>query len=790
MIGLVYRYAHAFLILCWRTEIDGFINDYNSPTLNYTTHKWFAYLEHPLETSVGSERQCVASNLMALIKRIDNLVDWCFPALYRHPNYTEQASIITNTLLVNLPCGYLHIHNTPLQSYSESLIQVNQLFFVQLLFLVFNMDDSGPNCEHSACEIQIPKYNQSTSLWLITSRLCGQRKPWNQTLQSNSVLISVDQLYVRNVPNITFMYFPLDINVAYRSILYSNVVQHQAALKYFHESSYLMKQTKIFEIQQWVINVNIGFQIQFWSIEIDSAMCSLKLYDGPQENDLIYQGNATYNDRIFKLTTMFFQSLIILECGDNFNNNIVGPMTLLYKTVNIKPSSLTIGTTFRIISSGRTIQNVYSLKSNKEFYPNISLGIHKFHGWNDGGCNFGGYIIKQTGPKNQTLGPFCSKDFRRYLKPHGLEYFVIGKHATQLIIYSYSSLYCVDIDFIVRSSVCEGVLEPIIRLFPHNKVSEQSLVLGYEELDSAHLSLTELTSRNSIIKEYKVTVTKLSKCLTIQSVTSYYNIFIRYEIVHTMKLFINIVSSTTYLNNHYNEGVDSGHYKLRLIGIKQSSLNVLIENADLMFVADFTFASALVLQARAIKFQHKSFTINFTPVQKYPPMCTKANPRKMDYRYAVYLVGLCGEVFNKYTGNHAFTILVGENSKNEEQTFLYAEISTEDCDQVFWRRGDMLTITTKMGSIHHIVDFLVEYWQLQSHDRDFVVEFYRGSTCGQLHFHYRIEIATRRTSIGMFKQGVEYIKVWNIEYVPFVRDMLLQRLNKLAGRNCNKMNNL
>ena len=712
--------------------------------------------------SVGSERPCVASHLMTLIKRIDSLIDWCFPALYRHPNYTEQASINTNTLVVNLPCGYLHIHNTPLQSYSENLIQVNHLFFVQMLFLVFNMDDSGPNCEHSACEIQLPKHNQSTSLWLITRRLCGQRKPWNQTLPSNAVLISVDQIYVRNVPNITFMYFPLDLNVAYRSILYSNVVQHQASLKYFHESSYQMKQTKIFEIQQWVINVNVGFQIQFWSIEIDSAMCSLKLFDGPQENDLMYQGNATYNDRIFKLITMFFQSLIILECDDSFNNNSIGPMTLLYKTVNIKPTSLTIGSTFKITSNERTIQNVYSLKSNKEFYPNISLVIHKFHGWNDGGCNFGGYIIKQTGPKIPTLGPFCSKDFRRYFKPHGLEYFVIGKHVTQLIIYSYSSLYFVDIDFIVRSSVCEGVLEPIIRLFPHNKVSEQSLVLGYEELDSAHLSLTELTSRNSIIKEYKVTVTKLSKCLTIQSVTSYYDIFIRYEIVHPVKLFINIVSSTTYLNNRYNEGAHSGYYKLRLIRIKLSYLNALIENGDLRFFADFTFASALVLQARAIKYQYKSFTVNFTPVQKYPPMCMRSKPRKMAYQYSVYLVGLCGEVFNKYNGNHVFTILVGENSKNEEQTFLYAEISTEDCDQAFWRRGDMLTITTYMGSVHHTVDFLVEYWQLQSHDRDFAVDFYKGSTCGRLHFHYRIEKATRRTSIGKFKQGVEYIKVWNI----------------------------
>ena len=788
MIRFVYLYTHAFLILCWKTDTYGFIYDYNSPTLNYTTHKWFAYLERPLEASVGSERHCVASHLMALIKRIDSLIDWCFPALYRRPNYTEQGSITINTMVVNLPCGYLHIHNTPLQSYSESLIQVNHLFFVQLFFLVFNMDDSGPNCEHSACEIQLLKHNQSTSLWLITLRLCGQKKPWNQTLPSNAVLISVDQIYVRNVPNITFMYFLLDINVAYRSILYSNVVQHQAALKYFHESSYQMKQTMIFEIQQWVINVNIGSQIQFWSIEIESAMCSLKLFDGPQENELIYQGNATYNDSIFKLTTMFFQSLIILECDDNFNNDIVGPMTLLYKTVNIKPTLLTIGTTFRITSNGRTIQHVFLLKSNKEVYPNISLGIHKFHGWNDGGCNFGGYIIKQTGPKNPTFGPFCSKDFRRYLKPHGLEYFVIGKHVTQLIIYSYSSLYFVDIEFIVKSSVCEGVLEPIIRLLPHNNVSEQSVVLGYEELDSAHLSLTEFTSRNSIIKEYKVTVTKLSKCLTIQSITSYYNIIIRYEIVHTIKVFINIVSSTTYLNNQYNEGVHSGHYKLRLIGIKQSSLNVLIENGDLLFVADFMLASAMILQARAIKYQHKCFTINFNPVQKYPPLCTRSNPRKMAYQYAIFLVGLCGEVFNRHTGNHAFTILVGENSKDEEQTFLYAQISTEDCDQVFWRRGDMLTISINRESVYHTVDFLVEYWQLQSHDRDFAVDFYKGSTCGRLHFHYRIEKATRRTSIGMFKQGVEYIKVWNIGYyVPVVQDMLLQRFQKLVECNCNIM---
>ena len=773
MIGFVYLYTHAFLILCWTTDTHGFSNDYNSLTVNYTTHKWFAYLEHPLNASVGSEGHCVASHLIALNKRIDSLVDWCFPALYRHPNSTDQASTITNTLVVNLPCGYLHIKNSPLQSYSESLIQVNQLFFVQLLFLVFIMDDSGPNCEHSACEIQLLKHNQSSSLWLITHRLCGQRKPWNQTLPSNAVRISVDQIYVRNVPNITFMYFSLDINVAYRSILYSKVVQHQAALRYLHESSYLIKQTKLFEKQQWVINVNVGSQIQFWSIEIDRAMCSLKLFDGPQENELIYQGNATYTDGIFKLTTMFFQSLIILECDDSFNNNSVGPMTLLYKTVNIKPTSLTIDSTFRITSNGRTIQNVYSLKSSKGLYPNVSLVIHKFHGWNDGGCNFGGYIITQTGPKNTTLGPFCSKDFRRYLKPHGLEYFVMGKTVTQLIIYSYSSLYSVDIDFKVRSSVCEGVLEPIIRLLPHNKVSEQSQVLGYEILDSAHLSLTELTTRNSTIKKYQVTITKLSKCITIQSVTSYYNILIRYEIVHTIWVHSNIVSSTTYLNNHYNEGVHSGYYRLRLIGLKQSVLNFYIDNGDLMFGEDIMVASAMVLQARAIKYQHKSFTINFTPEEKYPPLCSRADERRMAYHYAIFLVGLCGEVFSKHTGNHAFTILVRENSKDEEKTFLYAQILIADCDQGFWRRGDMLTITTNRKSISHTVDFLLEYWHLQSHDRKFVVEFYRGSTCGRLHFHYRIEKAIRKTSIGMFDQGVEFIKVSNIEYVPFVSDVLL-----------------
>ena len=757
MNGLSHLKTHIYLI-CWlaiQSHVYGFIGD--NSTLNST---WFAYLEHSLEGMVSSERHCVASHLKELNIGLGKMADWCFPNSHRYTNTTELPFLIINRIVSNLPCGYFHIHNTSIwrQSKALALIQVNKLFYVQLLFLVFNMEDSGASCEHSVCEILQPTDNKTMPPWELTSSLCGQRKPWNQTVQSNEILIYLHQRHVQKVFDITFTYFTLDIDLANRYILYSHTIHRKTAISHLDEATHQIFHEKILEVQQWVISVRIGSQIRFELVEIDYESCSLKLFDGPHENKQLHQ-----EEREFKLRTTYFQSLMILICDITFDSIFVSPMFVQYRDINIKPKRIQIGTKVRIKSDDRIIHDVYSVEPNKGMYPNVSIDVHKFHGWNEGGCNFGGYAIKQYVPNTPTLGPFCSKDSSRYVNPHGLEYFVLGNYVSHFIVFSYGFMYSVHFDLIISSSKCEGALEPILSLLPNNNLPQQGRVLGYYKLDNAVLYLVKESSSSLIFKKYRLIVVGLSKCITIQSVSVINKVTVTYQIIHTVEMFLKFMPTKKYLDIQNNRNQNS-YFRLQLVGIDQSSMHHIIEDSGFeVLQSSSVYASIEIYQTVSINYQYKSFTLNVTPVQRYPLVCSESSTKKQLRRnneYYISLVGRCGLIVSNDAGVHNYNVLAAGPNSNREQTFMYVMISTENCSDTVSENGrDVLTLFTDTYSVSHSVDFLVRKWFLQSRDGHLVVQFIKRNSCAKLLFHYRIEQAIRMTRVGKFEQGEEFIKV-------------------------------
>ncbi len=119
-----------------------------------------------------------------------------------------------------------------------------------------------------------------------------------------------------------------------------------------------------------------------------------------------------------------------------------------------------------IRNTDRSLHKVFELFPSRLGYPNISLNIRRFDGFNDGGCASGGVLFglftESKEFKSVFSGPFCSFSYlnQPFFGHKGLNHTVLGRQIL-FIVYAYSPLYHVDFDLILSGSECEGILEPV-----------------------------------------------------------------------------------------------------------------------------------------------------------------------------------------------------------------------------------------------------------------------------------------------------------------------------------------
>ena len=751
---------------CYKSSAFGVSN---AVVYNDTTHKlWFVYLEYSLEEVIGKERATIVWDLLDLKLELDKMMTWCFPDVhvyYNHPLPNGTSMYIDNRML-NIPCGYVQVHDSLLQMTKVSVVvQVIHLFYVHLLFLVFKMDDSGALCEHSACRLMQFSGDGVNAGWNVEKILCGHRKPWNQTMGSNRIAIDITQRFVQKAFNLTFVYFPFDKDVAKRNILLTSVIEHRIALDFFHEALHLLEKNRIRDVRKWIIMVNIGFRIHFTSIIFDRKICTLKVFDGPQSDVLLNVINSFVVDPVKQkeksMVTVYFQSLIDIHCEKqlNDNNSVVNRLNIRYRNKKHKSKSLELGKEIRIQSNHGVIHKVFAVRPIERMYPNISIIVHKFHGWNDGGCNFGGYTITQhfndSVSKSQILGPFCSRDSSHYVKPHGLDYYILGSYITYITIYAFGPNYNLDVNLRVGSSICEGVLEPILMLLSQERLDQSSLLIGHKNLDNAHIFLSKVQHLY-----YKLTLSNLTNCLAIQSLSTKSGVRITYLLVDIFKAYLKFVPVQTYLDVGDDISTTDGFIDIQLTSTNHGVTTIRLKDANFEYFSPTKIAAVTMFHIVRRRYEHLSFTLQITKAN-YSFTCSKSYTTK-DARF-IYapMAGYCGALYSQYRGIHFLTVMAKMNALINRQTFVYLSVANQKCHESYVSRyPDILTVITNKNTVSHSVDFFIDQWHFQSHDSDFQIHFLKKNTCSYSIFQYKIEAATRRTFIGRNTHGLDLIQVY------------------------------
>ena len=121
-----------------------------------------------------------------------------------------------------------------------------------------------------------------------------------------------------------------------------------------------------------------------------------------------------------------------------------------------------------INSQGHLLHKTLAFNMTTGGYPNLSVAVRTFKGWNDDMCSFGGYsfthIIKTKSLSlNYDQGPFCNGQAPSvpFIGTHGPKHIVFGSFQYYFTIYAFGPWFNIDVDVIIHRSSCEGLFEPM-----------------------------------------------------------------------------------------------------------------------------------------------------------------------------------------------------------------------------------------------------------------------------------------------------------------------------------------
>ena len=145
-------------------------------------------------------------------------------------------------------------------------------------------------------------------------------------------------------------------------------------------------------------------------------------------------------------------------------------------------------------------------------YPNVTFNIRIFQGWNEGGCNMGGFaFVQQMTDENRTFvtsGPYCpgGSSNQPFITKHGTKYIVLSKNATLLVIYAHGPEYRIDLDVMVSVSLCEGMFDfPLLCVAGLAVTHTAQSLIHWNNLEATCFRMHQLNSFPLVVRLLKVT---------------------------------------------------------------------------------------------------------------------------------------------------------------------------------------------------------------------------------------------------------------------------------------------
>ena len=419
--------------------------------------KWFVYLSEALQISTQNE-PCMEDYYIEYDKHVKHLMEWCHP--HAHDIDVKLWPAGTN-LLAFLPCGYVN----NVEKHNEVVVQwhisVNIAFYLNVTFLRFEFQDSGEEC--SSTNLKIAEHRQGgwRSRWYWS--YCGYRRPWSETILSNRAGLEINQKDLKYSFNVSFMYYIINRDNYLGSELYykENITYGQQGVYYHIENSHYIR---------WLIKQHICYVTHFSVVKLIHFVGLFDIYDGPSEKYSIFSLEQTTRDTFVAdvdATSEYYTTVVtLMPHKSNYNFNGSKVMHLSFDEKKMRETRALLNSRTRIHNDGRSLlAAVYSISGEVGQYPNVTFNIRKFEGWNEGGCNMGGFAFVQpmTGEERTlvTSGPYCpgGSSNQPFIAEHGPKYIVLSRNETLLVIYAHGSEYIIDLDVMVSVSLCEGMFE-------------------------------------------------------------------------------------------------------------------------------------------------------------------------------------------------------------------------------------------------------------------------------------------------------------------------------------------
>ena len=669
-------------------------------------------------------------------KHTIKLMEWCHP----HTYHTEvELWPAKKNLFHFLPCGLVHEIEKHDERIVSWVITVNPKFYVNVTFLRFEIRDNSKDCSSSALKIVAYKNGGWKSPWYWT--YCGHRPPWSEIIGSNNVGMAINQIDIHFRFNVSFVYCIIDHNE------YVEVdLQYLDVGPIFHQQIY-------YEIKhdfciKWIINLSIGYVVHYSNINLRNLLGWFYIYDGPKYNYTIFSLHQALRDKfVYKVnTTSKYYISVIKFLPQNHNKQLVGVKILEFSFTKERLVSVTkvhLNSHIRIQHNGHISQSVYPISLDTH-YTNVTFNIRKFHGWNEGGCNMGGYVIIQQLSKDNSIlvrsGPYCpgGGSNQPLIIDDGPEYIVCSTWKTFLVIYAFGPEYWIDIDLIVSTSLCEGffdfpmICEAILEI-PHN---------SYLIIKWAHF---QLTCKNFSSHEYNFILVRLSKlkgCVIAQSILYRHKILYQLELLNRIHINIKLQSPLFYgiRNRATYMGAIAVFWRDANTGYSHSK--ILTDKKDLQIgeVSTLTYRQTTIATYHEITMvmiiKTHNLGIEINKCEKIVESTARQTRPEHHIDY-IKLTSLCATGYYRKAMSYVYTIVPRYMTYHNHLSNVYFNIQKTNCDK-FTNMSSAVTIIMRRSFTQSLQLTSNATIQIEVPNVSVFLAFDKYESCSMFIFQYRV----------------------------------------------------
>ena len=664
---------------------------------------------------------------------------WCHPHSYGIDVKNWAAG---SNLLSLLPCGFVYDNTKHNEYFVRWIMTVNVQFYINVTFLRFEIRDSGEDCSLSALKIGAFQRGGWRSKWYWS--YCGYRPPWSETILSNKAVMTINQNNINYRFNVSFMYYIIEHDDYLGSELYyADIIPTRQQDVYYHiEHMHYIK---------WIVQLKLGYVAHFSTIQLFNFVGQFDIYDGPTKRYGIFSRKQIIHDTFdadVNTTTAYFTAAIHLmphRSNKEFSNHQVMQLSFEKKKRDVG-TLLTVNSRIPIQNRGKILHAVYSVSGAGGHYPNITFGIRRFDGWNEGGCNMGGFaLVQQLSDDDKTLitsGPYCpgGGSNQPLITDEGPDFIILGKKVTLLVIYAFGPEYWVDIDVVVSVSLCEGSFDFPLLCQAELDISDHMLVTMHWDSFQLNCQRVNKYSASYIsMRMLKVTGCVITQVMIHQKVISY-----QMELLSRMDVNFDY-SSPVHRNYAGNVTYFSAIY-LFLGNTKTGTQHTMVlDSNDTLDIGDVTWLT--YAHQVNVPYHESSVTIVMLQVDKQSGVvkeqCELINQSAIQQHAQqldvedIRLSSLCATGYYQKARAYVYTIVPSYLTDHRSLSNVYLNVQELKCvDMMNVWSSLTVTVRTTFSQSFHITNS--ETMEIEVPNVSIVMVLEKQEDCSTMIFQYRV----------------------------------------------------